>query len=88
MADQAISQLPLAAPLSGNELTVVVQNGITVQTQVDTLNLQAGYNRMATVVDAPTDIPEVQPGNVPFVYDVVNNKIYVYNEGWHSFSQD
>lgn len=35
MADRSISQLPVATtPLTGNELTVVVQNGITKQTQV------------------------------------------------------
>jgi hypothetical protein len=32
MADQSISQLPVAvAPLTGDELAVVVQNGITKQ---------------------------------------------------------
>ena len=34
MADQSISQLPVATTLTGDELTVVVQNGITKQTQV------------------------------------------------------
>jgi hypothetical protein len=34
MADQSISQLPVATTLTGNELAVVVQNGITKQTQV------------------------------------------------------
>ena len=34
MADQSISQLPIATTLTGDELTVVVQNGITKQTQV------------------------------------------------------
>ena len=35
MADQSISQLPVAiAPLTGNELAVVVQNGITKQTSL------------------------------------------------------
>jgi len=34
MADQSISQLPVATTITGNELTVVVQNGITKQTQV------------------------------------------------------
>lgn len=40
MADQSISQLPVATALTGNELTVVVQNSITKQTQVrDIANL-------------------------------------------------
>ena len=34
MANQSISQLPVATTLSGDELTVVVQNGVTKQTQV------------------------------------------------------
>ena len=89
MADQAISQLPVAGPLTGQELAVVVQNSITVQTQVADLNLQAGYNRMQTVIGAPTNTPVVQAGNVPFVYDALNNKLCVYNDGaWHFFSQD
>lgn len=41
MADQSISQLPVAtSPLSGNELSIVVQNGVTKQTQLqDIANL-------------------------------------------------
>jgi len=34
MADRSISQLPVATALTGDELTVVVQNGVTKQTQV------------------------------------------------------
>jgi hypothetical protein len=34
MADQSISQLPVATTLTGDELAVVVQNGVTKQTQV------------------------------------------------------
>lgn len=34
MADQSISQLPVATTLTGDELTVVVQNGVTKQTQL------------------------------------------------------
>jgi hypothetical protein len=37
MADQSISQLPVAATITGNELAVVVQNGITKQAQVSQL---------------------------------------------------
>ena len=43
MADQSISQLGVATALTGNELTVVVQNGITKQTQVQQIaNLGGG----------------------------------------------
>ena len=34
MADQSISQLGTATALTGDELTVVVQNGVTKQTQL------------------------------------------------------
>ena len=34
MADRSITQLPVATALTGNEVTVVVQNGITKQTQL------------------------------------------------------
>ena len=37
MSDQSISQLPVAATITGNELAVVVQNGITKQAQVSQL---------------------------------------------------
>jgi hypothetical protein len=37
MADQSISQLPVATALSGTEVTVVVQNGITKQTQLGSI---------------------------------------------------
>jgi len=37
MADQSISQLGTATTLTGNELTVVVQNGITKQTQLQSI---------------------------------------------------
>jgi hypothetical protein len=37
MADQSISQLPIATTLTGSELVPIVQNGITKQTQVNNL---------------------------------------------------
>jgi len=37
MADQSISQLGTATALTGNELTVVVQNGVTKQTQLQSI---------------------------------------------------
>ena len=89
MADQSISQLPVATNLTGNELTVVVQDSVTKQTQVANLTIQAGYLRVPTVLGTPTDTPVVQTGNVPMVFDTAGNKIFVYNDGaWHSYSQD
>ena len=34
MADQSITQLPVATTITGAEQTVVVQNGVTKQTSV------------------------------------------------------
>ena len=34
MADQSISQLPVAQTLSGNEVTVIVQSGVTKQVAI------------------------------------------------------
>ena len=42
MADQPISQLPVATPLTGEEVTVVVQRGITKQTQVSNVAVLGG----------------------------------------------
>lgn len=88
MADQSISQLPVATSLTGEELTVVVQNSVTKQTQVANLTLQAGYLRVPTVEGDPVDTPVIQVGNVPMVFDTLGNKLFVYNDGWHSYSQD
>lgn len=89
MADQSISQLPVATNLTGEELAVVVQNSVTKQTQVANFTIQAGYLRVPTVLGTPTDTPVVQAGNVPMVFDTVGNKLFVYNDGaWHSYSQD
>lgn len=55
MADQSISQLPVATPLSGNELTVLVQNGITKQVQVQSIaDLGGGGGGGATGPTGPT----------------------------------
>ena len=44
MANQSISQLSTATALTGNEVTVVVQNGVTKQTQVqDIANIATPY---------------------------------------------
>ena len=42
MADQRISQLGVATALTGDELTVVVQNGITKQTQLQDIAILGG----------------------------------------------
>ena len=42
MADQPISQLPVATALTGDEVTVVVQRGITKQTQVANVAVLGG----------------------------------------------
>jgi collagen type VII alpha len=42
MADQSISQLPVATALTGEEVTVVVQRGITKQTQVANVAVLGG----------------------------------------------
>ena len=40
MADKSISQLPVATALTGDELTIVVQRGVSKQTQLqDIANL-------------------------------------------------
>jgi len=42
MADRSISQLQVAGPLTGDELTVVVQNGVTKQTQLQDISNLGG----------------------------------------------
>jgi len=43
MADRSISQLPVAtSPLTGDELAVVVQNGVTKQTQLQDISNLGG----------------------------------------------
>ena len=37
MANQSITQLPVAGTLTGNEATVVVQGGVTKQTQLQSI---------------------------------------------------
>lgn len=50
MADQSISQLPVAATITGNELTVVVQNGITKQAQVSQIANAISPGKLITSV--------------------------------------
>jgi len=42
MADRSITQLQVAGPLTGNEVTVVVQNGVTKQTQLQDISNLGG----------------------------------------------
>lgn len=42
MADRSITQLQVAGPLTGNEVTVVVQNGVTKQTQLQEISNLGG----------------------------------------------
>ena len=42
MADRSISQLPVAGALTGDELTVVVQNGVSKQTQLQDISNLGG----------------------------------------------
>ena len=48
--DQPISQLPVANVLTGNEVTVVVQQGVTKQTQVSTLANAISPGKLVTNV--------------------------------------
>ena len=50
MADQSISQLPVAATITGNELTIVVQNGVTKQAQVSQIANAISPGKLITSV--------------------------------------
>ena len=54
MADQPISQLPIAGTLSGNELTVVVQGGVTKQVQVSAIANAISPGKLITNVSLTT----------------------------------
>lgn len=82
MADQSISQLPVATALTGQELAVVVQQGVTKQCQVSDLTVNAGYTRITSGAGIPTTAPVVQAGNVPMYYDTVGSRLYVFNGLW------
>ena len=86
MADQSIPQLPVATPLTGQELTVVVQNGVTKQTQVQDINFIEGYARISTTSGIPVQVPPTVNGTVAMAFDIVGNNLYVYSNGlWHRF---
>ena len=50
MADRSISQLPIAATITGNELSVVVQNGVTKQAQVSQIANAISPGKLITSV--------------------------------------
>jgi hypothetical protein len=65
MADQSISQLGVATALTGNELTVVVQNGVTKQTQVQDiadLNVIPPIPLNQIVISTSTSVPSNNNG--------------------------
>ena len=86
MADQSIPQLPVATALTGQELTVVVQNGVTKQTQVQDINFIEGYVRVNTTNGIPVSTPPAVAGTVAMAFDAVNNNLYIYSNGlWRRF---
>ena len=48
MANQPITQLPVATSLTGNEQTVVVQNGVTKQASVSQIANAASPGKLIT----------------------------------------
>lgn len=56
MADRSISQLQVATSLSGDEVTVVVQNGVTKQVQIGLFTNAGAINYQGTW-DATTNTP-------------------------------
>jgi hypothetical protein len=65
MADQPISQLPVANTITGNELTVVVQKGVTKQTQVSQIANAISPGKLITSVN----------------FNSSNNLIFNYSDG-------
>lgn len=55
MADQSITQLPVALTLTGNEQTVIVQNGITKQVQVSQIANVVSPGKLIANVGLSTD---------------------------------
>jgi len=41
-----------------------------------------GFQYMPTCAGAPTGVPVLQAGFVPFVFDTTNNKLWIYNGAW------
>ncbi|MET3995043.1 hypothetical protein ABID65_006709 [Bradyrhizobium sp. S3.9.2] len=41
-----------------------------------------GFSYIPTCAGAPTGIPVPQSGFVPLVFDITNNKLWIYNGAW------
>ena len=94
MADQSISQLPVATTITGNELTVVVQNGITKQTQVSQianavspgklisyLYFDTGSNLIVVYTDTTTQNLGPIPGYIAATINSVGHLILTNSTG-------
>jgi hypothetical protein len=46
------------------------------------VNATTGFGFISTCAGPPTGVPVAKPGFVPFVYDTVNNKFWIYNGAW------
>ena len=94
MADQSISQLPVATTLTGDELAVVVQNGITKQTQVadianavapgkfiDYLYFDTGSDLIVVYTDTTTQNLGPIPGYIAAEINSVGHLILTNSDG-------
>ena len=94
MADQSISQLPVATTITGNERTVVVQNGITKQTQVSQianavspgklisyLYFDTGSNLIVVYTDTTTQNLGPIPGYIAATINSVGHLILTNSTG-------
>jgi len=87
MADQSIPQLPVSSTLTGQELTVVVQNGVTRQAQVQNFLVPGNFTKVSAVAGTPITTPTAVTGLLSSVYDTTNNIFYVYSNGlWRNVS--
>jgi len=94
MADQSISQLPVATTLTGDELAVVVQNGVTKQTQVadianavapgkfiDYLYFDTGSDLIVVYTDTTTENLGPIPGYIAAEINSVGHLILTNSDG-------
>jgi len=94
MSDQSISQLPVATTLTGDELAVVVQNGITKQTQVadianavapgkfiDYLYFDTGSDLIVVYTDTTTQNLGPIPGYIAATINSVGHLILTNSTG-------
>jgi hypothetical protein len=61
---------------------VDVLNGGTIGTGSLATSATSGFGYLPTMPGAPTGVPVVKAGYVPYVYDTSNNKLWVYNGAW------